>query len=203
MATIHTHLTDPPVGTLSITCLLSEWRNGNPSALEQLTPLVYQELRQLAHRYMKRENPGHLWQTTALVNEAWLKLAERSGSTYQDRLHFFAVAARIMRHLLVDFARQQSYQKRGGGAMDSTPDQLLPYTPQPSLEVLALHEALEQLAQFDARKSQIVELRYFGGLSSIETAQVLGLSEITIKREWLKAKAWLHQTLKGSLPNPE
>lgn len=179
----------------SITSLLKDWRDGDPSALDQLTPLVYEELRFLAHRYMKHEHNGHLLQTTALVNEAWLKLADRSGAMYQDRLHFFAVAARIMRHLLVDFARNQNYQKRGGGAVAIPLDEVTVMTPAASLEFLALHEALEHLAKLDPRKCQIVELRYFGGLSSLETAELLGVSEITIKREWLKAKAWLHQEL--------
>ena len=182
----------------SVTSLLNDWRDGDPAALDQLTPLVYEELRFLAHRYMKHEHSGHLLQTTALVNEAWLKLAERSGAIYQDRLHFFAVAARIMRHLLVDFARNQNYQKRGGGAVAVPVDEASLMTPAESIEFLALHEALEHLAKLDPRKCQIVELRYFGGLSSLETAELLGVSEITIKREWLKAKAWLHQELQST-----
>lgn len=185
--------------TQTITLLLQEWQQGDAEAWHQLMPLVYQELRQIAHRYMRQERPGHLWQTTALVNEAWLKLAESPQRTYQDRLHFLAVAARVMRHLLVDFARQQNVQKRGNGIVPIALTETNTATTTTSfLEVLALHEALERLTQFDPRKGQIVELRFFGGLSMLEIAQVLGVAEITIKREWLKTKAWLYRELKGA-----
>lgn len=188
--------------TQTITLLLQSWQQGEVEALNQLMPLVYQELRQIAHRYMQQERPGHLWQTTALINEAWLKLVESPHRTYQDRLHFLAVAARVMRHLLVDFARQQNVQKRGSGIMPIALTDTDAATVTTSfLEVLALHEALERLTQFDHRKSQIVELRFFGGLSTMEIAQVLGVAEITIKREWLKTKAWLYCELKSESPS--
>jgi RNA polymerase sigma factor (TIGR02999 family) len=188
--------------TQTITLLLQEWQQGDAEALQQLMPLIYQELHQIAHRYMQQERPGHLWQTTALVHEAWLKLVESPQRTYQDRLHFLAVAARVMRHLLVDFARHQNVQKRGNGIILSDLTESTSATTTTSfLEVLALHEALERLAQFDPRKVQIVELRFFGGLSMLEIAHVLGIAEITVKREWLKTKAWLYRELNGDLLN--
>lgn len=182
----------------TVTQLLGEWRNGDRAALDKLTPLVYEELRRLAHRYMSREKGHHTLQATALVNEAYLRLAQQDNAAWQNRAHFFAVAANIMRHLLVDYARSKQFAKRGGGAQQVTLDEALASSEENTVDTLALNEALYRLAAWDARKSRIVELRYFGGLTTEETALVLGISEITVKREWLKAKAWLFQELRQS-----
>lgn len=184
-----------PPNSGNVTQLLFDWRNGNDDALNQLMPLVYDELRGLAKRYMSRERVSHTLQTNALVNEAYLRLINQQDVDWQNRAHFFAIAAQVMRHLLVDHARAKQYAKRGGGAQQITLDEGLAIASEQSVDVLALHEALERLAEVDERKSKIVELRYFGGLSAEETAEVLGVSEITIKREWLKAKAWLFREL--------
>ncbi len=186
-------MTTPTSG--NVTQLLVDWRNGNDDALNQLMPLVYDELRGLAKRYMSRERSTHTLQTNALVNEAYLRLINQQDVDWQNRAHFFAIAAQVMRNLLVDHARSKQYAKRGGGAQQITLDEGLAVASEQSVDVLALHEALERLAEVDERKSRIVELRYFGGLSAEETAEVLGVSEITIKREWLKAKAWLFREL--------
>lgn len=186
-------MTTPTSG--NVTRLLVDWRNGNDDALNQLMPLVYDELRGLAKRYMSRERSTHTLQTNALVNEAYLRLINQQDVDWQNRAHFFAIAAQVMRHLLVDHARAKQYAKRGGGAQQITLDEGLAIASEQSVDVLALHEALERLAEVDERKSKIVELRYFGGLSADETAEVLSVSEITIKREWLKAKAWLFREL--------
>jgi RNA polymerase sigma factor (TIGR02999 family) len=178
-----------------VTQLLFEWRNGDATAFDKLLPLVYDELRRIASRYMKRERAGHTLQTTALVNEAYLRLVNQQGIDWQDRAHFFAVAAQVMRHLLVDHARANHYAKRGGNAVQVTLDEGAIVTESQNVEILALDEALTRLAAMDERKVKIVELRYFGGLSAEETAAVLDLSEITVKREWLKAKAWLFREL--------
>jgi RNA polymerase sigma factor (TIGR02999 family) len=178
-----------------VTRLLAEWRGGNRDALEKLTPLVYGELHRLARRYLSRERPGHTLQATALVNEAYLRLIDQQKSDWQDRAHFFAVAARIMRHLLIDHARSRRYAKRGGGAVQVSLEEGAAVTPEPSVDLLALDEALDRLAAIDERKVVIVELRYFSGLSVEETAEAMRLSEITVKREWLKAKAWLYREL--------
>jgi RNA polymerase sigma factor (TIGR02999 family) len=182
----------------NVTQLLVDWRNGNQNALNQLMPLVYDELRGLAKRYLRRENSCHTLQTNALVNEAYLRLVNQQGVEWQNRAHFFAIAAQVMRHLLVDHARSKQYAKRGGGAQQITLGEGVAIAPEHSVDLLALHEALERLAAVDARKSKIVELHYFGGLTSEETAEVLGVSEITVKREWLKAKAWLFRELSGT-----
>jgi RNA polymerase sigma factor (TIGR02999 family) len=179
-----------------ITQLLIDWRGGDQAALEKLMPLVYDELRRLARYYLSRERPGHTLQATALVNEAYLRLINRQDSDWQNRTHFFAAAARIMRHLLIDHARAHRYAKRGGGATCISLDEVAVVTPAPSLDLLALDEALNRLAKIDERKVVIVELRYFSGLSVEETAEAMSLSEITIKREWLKAKAWLYRELR-------
>jgi RNA polymerase sigma factor (TIGR02999 family) len=179
----------------NVTLLLVDWRNGNQEALNQLMPLVYDELHGLAKRYMSRERDGHTLQTNALVNEAYLRLVNQQGVDWQNRAHFFAIAAQVMRHLLVDHARAKQYAKRGGGSQQVTLNEGSALVDESPIEVLALNEALDRLAVVDLRKSRIVELRYFGGLSSEETAEVLGVSEITVKREWLKAKAWLFREL--------
>jgi len=178
-----------------ITQYLHDWRNGNSSALDDVLPLIYGELRQIARRYRIREHGEHTFQTTELINEAYLKLVDQSATEWQDRTHFFAVASRVMRNLLVDYARAKNYQKRGSGAEKISLEDIALFTSAPDEKILALDEALKNLAEFDERKSKIVELRYFGGLSAQETAEVLGVSEITVKREWLKAKAWLYVEL--------
>lgn len=178
-----------------ITRYLQDWRGGNPSALEEMLPFVYNELRLIAKRYRAKEKAEHTFQTTELINEAYLKLVDQSGTDWQNRSHFFAVASRVMRNLLVDHARAKNYQKRGSGAEKVNIDDVALFAEQPDENILALDDALNRLAKFDERKARIVELRYFGGLSAEETGEVLGISEITVKREWLKAKAWLYSEL--------
>lgn len=178
-----------------ITRYLQDWRNGNSSALDEILPLVYDELRKIARRYRSKERGEHTLQTTEIINEAYLKLLNQKENDWQDRTHFFAVASRVMRNLLVDHARTKNYQKRGNGAEKVSLEDVALFTPEPDAQILALDEALNNLAKFDERKSKLVELRYFGGLSALETAEVLGVSEITVKREWLKAKAWLYNEL--------
>jgi RNA polymerase sigma-70 factor (ECF subfamily) len=178
-----------------VTQLLKNWRSGDQSALDTLMPLVYDELHRMARRYMRRERAGHTLQTSALVNEAYLRLAGQRDIEWQSRAHFFAVAARVMRHLLVDYARNQKYAKRGGGAQQVTLDEAAIVSTGRNEQLLALDEALARLASIDNRKSRLVELRYFGGMSTEETAEVLGVSAITVKREWQKAKAWLYREM--------
>jgi len=178
-----------------VTQLLRDWRQGNRAAFDQLIPLVYDELRRLAKRHLQRQSPGHTLQTTSLVHEAYLRLIDQQNIEWQNRAHFFAVAARAMRFLLVDHARARQYAKRGGGVRQVTLDEVAVVSPERNDDLLALDEALSRLAALDPRKSQIVELRYFGGLSAEEAAEALGVSEITVKREWLKARAWLYREL--------
>jgi RNA polymerase sigma-70 factor (ECF subfamily) len=174
-----------------VTGLLLAWSEGEQAALDKLVPLVYSELRRIAHRYMNRERPGRTLQTTALVNEAYLRLIDASQVRWQDRAHFLAVSAQLMRRILVDFARSRRYQKRGGGAQKVTLDEaVIPSRPQ-SRDVVALDDALTALAATDARKSRVVELRFFGGLSVEETAEVLKVSPDTVLRDWRLARAWL------------
>ncbi|MFN0120641.1 MAG: sigma-70 family RNA polymerase sigma factor [Blastocatellia bacterium] len=185
--------------TVEVTRLLADWRGGDRDALDQLMPLIYTELRALARRHMGRERASHTLQTTALVNEAYLKLAgPQEGAAWQDRTHFFALAAQVMRHILVDHARARQYAKRGGGAQQITLDEALAVSAENTEDILAIHEALERLHALDPRKARIVELKYFGGLGTDEIAGALGVSEITIKREWLKAKAWLFRELSAA-----
>jgi RNA polymerase sigma factor (TIGR02999 family) len=181
--------------SVEITRYLQDWRAGNASALDEVLPIVYSELRKIARRYRAKERGEHTLQTTEIINEAYLKLLNQSGNDWQDRAHFFAVASRVMRNLLVDYARTKNYQKRGNGAEKVSLEDVALFTPEPDAKILALDEALNNLAKFDERKSKLVELRYFGGLSALETAEVLGVSEITVKREWLKAKAWLYKEI--------
>lgn len=178
-----------------VTQLLIDWRGGDQSALDKLMLLVYDELHALARRYMKQERGDHTLQTTALVNEAYLKLVGGQSPDWQNRAHFFGVAAQVMRHLLIDHARSRRYARRGGNTVRITLDDNVAASPGESVDLLALNEVLDRLDAIDERKRRIVELRYFGGLSVEETAEVLGLSVITIKREWLKAKAWLYREL--------
>src|SRR5262245_25670482 len=186
-------MTPPPPN--EVTQLLREWSQGDQAAPEKLMPLVYGELRRMAHRYMAGQNPGHTLQTTALIHEAYLRLVNQSEKQWQNRSHFFAVAARAMRHILVDYARSKQAEKHGGGAQELSLDEALTVSQERAAEVVALDDALEELAKIDRRKSQIVELRFFGGLSVEETAEVLRVSAITVMRDWSMAKAWLHREL--------
>lgn len=157
--------------------------------------VVYQELHRLAHHYMQRESPGHTLQTSALVNEAFVRLVDQRDVRWQNRAHFFGIAAQMMRRILVDYARSRNYAKRGGGAQKVSLDEGLVVSDERSAEVVAVHEALERLAAFDARKSQIIELRFFAGLSIEETAEVLAVSPGTVMRDWTLAKAWLRREM--------
>lgn len=179
----------------SITQLLIEWRDGDQTALDRLIPLVHQELRRLAHHYLKQERREHTLQTTALVNEAYLKLVDHKGMHWQNRAHFFAVAAQAMRRILVDHARTRDALKRGGGLAMTNLDEAATVADTQAAELLALNDALDQLAHLDARKSRIVELRYFGGMTVEEAAEVVGLSPTTVNREWQSAKTWLLRTM--------
>jgi RNA polymerase sigma-70 factor (ECF subfamily) len=178
-----------------ITQLLMNWSWGDKAALDQLVPLVYPELRRLAKRHMGRESPEHTLQTSALINEAYLKLVDQQNVQWQNRAHFFAVAAQVMRHILVDHARSRNYAKRGGGAPKLPLDEAVALTERRAAQLIALDDALTDLAALDARKSQIIELRFFGGLSLEETAEVMNISPSTVQREWRAAKAWLHNTM--------
>jgi RNA polymerase sigma-70 factor, ECF subfamily len=178
-----------------ITQLLVDWSNGDQAALGRLLPLVNAELRQLAGRYMRRENPVHTLQTSALVNEAYLKLIDQKNVRWQNRAHFFGVAAQLMRRILIDHARQARYQKRGGGAVKVSLDETAAVTEARAAELLAVDEALEKLTAMDARKGRVVELRFFGGMTEDEIAEVLGISSPTVQREWRAAKAWLRRML--------
>ena len=178
----------------NLTELLIEWREGDKTALDKLTPLVYDELRRIAHRYARRERNGHTLQTTALVNEAYLRLAGTKNIEWQNRAHFFAVTAQVMRNVLIDHARRRLYAKRGGQAQQVPIDDVsLEMSEQRADELIVLDEALSDLAKLDQRKARVVELRYFGGLSLEETAEVLGISLMTVRRDWRAAKAWLYK----------
>lgn len=178
--------------------LLDDWGNGDSSALEKLIPHVSEELHRLAHFYMSREHAGHTLQTTALVNEAYLRLADQKQTRWQNRAHFFAIAAQLMRRILVDHARSFHAAKRGGG-IDKVPlEEATVLSPERSSDLLDLDSALKRLNELDSRKSQIVELRYFGGLTVEETAEVLRVSAITVMRDWNLAKAWLHRELSAN-----
>ena len=180
-----------------ITELLLKWSGGDKAALDQLVPLVYPELRRLARRYMRREAVNHTLQTSALINEAYLRLVNQKGVEWQDRAHFFAVAAQVMRHILIDHARSHRFEKRGAGAQHLALDEVAIVSEQRAAEFLALDDALTNLAVLDARKSKIVELRFFGGLTVDEIAEVMEVSPITVKREWRAAKAWLNLEMSG------
>ena len=183
--------------TRQVTGLLVAWGAGDESAFEQLVPLIHAELRRLAHREMGRERVGHTLQTTALVNEAYLRLIEVSRVQWQDRAHFFAMSARLMRRILVDHARSRQSQKRGGGTRNVSFDEALTVSPAGGADLVALDDALQALSSVDARKCQVVELRYFGGLSVEECAEALRVSPDTITRDWRLAKAWLLRELTG------
>jgi RNA polymerase sigma factor (TIGR02999 family) len=179
----------------NITQLLIAWSDGDPAALNQLVPLVNEELRRLARSYMRRERPDHTLQTTALVNEAYLRLVEQKHMSWQSRAHFLAIAAQLMRRILVDYARRRQYQKRGGGAIQVTLGHADEVGNERPPDLVALDEALASLAEIDPRRSRVVELRFFGGLSIEETAEVLKVSPTTIERDWTIAKAWLHMSV--------
>ena len=180
-----------------VTQLLLAWSHGERAALDRLIPLVSTELHRLAHHYMRGERAGHTLQTTALVNEAYVRLIDASRVEWRDRAHFFAVSANLMRRILVDFARKRRYQKRGGRAVTIALDADDIPSPQPGPDIVALDAALEALTAFDPRAASIVELRFFGGLTVEETAEVVGVSPRTIKREWAAAKAWLRGEMGG------
>ncbi len=180
-----------------ITELLLAWGHGDETALERLMPMVYDELRRLAHRYLAGERPGHTLQTTALVNEAYLRLIDSSRVRWQNRAHFFAVSAQLMRRILVDFARSRHKLKRGGDAVQVSFDEAAVISREPSADLIALDESLKALASFDERKSKVVELRFFGGLSVEETAEVLQVSPDTVMRDWSLAKVWLLRELEN------
>ena len=184
-----------------ITQLLRAWGNGDRQALERLTPLVYEELHRAAHRYMADERAGHTLQTTALVNEVYLRLVDVRGVNWQNRAHFFAICARTMRRILIDFARSRQYQKRGGEAVSVALDDALGVSAQPAVDLVALDDALKGLAKLDPRKIEVVELRFFGGLSVEETAEVLKISPDTVMRDWKFARAWLARELSGERPD--
>lgn len=187
--------------THDITQLLRAWSAGNHQALEALTPLVYQELHRTARRYLARERPNHTLQATALIDEVYVRLLNCNELTWQDRNHFFAVCARLMRRILTDFARSRQYAKRGGGARQITFDESLYIAAEPAADLVALDLALDGLAAIDKRKSEVVELRFFGGLSVTETANVLGVSGETVKRDWRLAKLWLLREMGAATGN--
>ena len=180
-----------------VTELLQAWSGGDDDAFERLMPLVEAELRRLARAYMRRERRGHTLQTTALMNEAFLRLTDARRVSWQDRAHFLGISARLMRRILVDHARHRGYQKRGGGAQRVTLHEGLVVSADPALDVVALDGALDALAKVDLRKSRTIELRFFGGLSVEETAEVLQVSPDTVKRDWRLAKLWLLRELEG------
>jgi RNA polymerase sigma factor (TIGR02999 family) len=186
---------------VEVTRLLRAWGDGNRGALEKLIPLVENELHRLAHKYMIREKAGHTLQTTALVNEVYLRLVDIQQIAWKDRAHFFAISARMMRRILTDSARSRHYLKRGGAALHVSLDEALVVSPEQDAEILALDAALGQLAALDPRKSQVVELRFFGGLSVEETAEALKLSPETVMRDWKFAKVWLMRELSGEKGN--
>ena len=178
-----------------ITRLLVEWGEGNQAALDSLLPAVHSELEKLAHSYMRRENSAHTLQTTALVNEAYLRLIDQKRVQWQSRAHFFGIAAQMMRRILIDHARKAEYAKRGGRALKISLDDVAEISDEKASELIALDEAMRELAKVDARRARVVELRYFGGLSNDEIAAVLEISVNTVMRDWNLARAWLHRAL--------
>ena len=188
-------MAEPSVSPHRVTQMLQQWGHGDEAALAELAPLIYEELRRLAHYKMAGQRPDHTLQTTALVNEAYLRLADQTNPNWKDRAHFFAVAARAMRQIVVDYARSYLSQKRGGGALKIELDEAALASPEQSKEIVDLHEALEGLATLDSRKAEVVELKYFGGLNYDEIAEVLKVSKITVRRDWEFARAWLLKEL--------
>ncbi len=188
----------PSASQQRVTELLAYWSHGDDAALAELTPLVYEELRRLAHHHMGGERPDHTLQTTALVNEAYLRLADLTNPSWQSRAHFFAVAARAMRQILVNYAKSYRAQKRGGGGLKVDLDEAALVSMEQSKEIVDLHEALERLATLDSRKARVVELKYFGGLNHDEIAEVLKISTVTVRRDWMFAKTWLYDELQNA-----
>ena len=186
---------------LGITRLLQAWSGGDADALEQIVVLVYPELRRIARRCLTRERPGHTLQATALVNEAYLRLIDIHKMQFRDRAHFFAVGARIMRRILVDHARSKGYAKRGGGALRVDFNEALVVSGEADPALVRMDDALNELAAFDPRKAQIVEMRYFGGLNANDIATVLGVSPQTVNRDWSLAKSWLAREMRGDQPD--
>lgn len=180
-----------PLSTHEVTGLLQAWSSGDQGALEKLTPLVYAQLHRTAERYMAAERSDHILQTTALIHEVYLRLVDVREIDWQNRAHFFALCAQLMRRILIDFARSRRYQKRGGDAVHLPLDDALVISREPDADLVAVDDALKALAAFDARKSRVVELRFFGGLSVEEVAEVLKISPDTVMRDWKLAKAWL------------
>jgi len=195
------HRVPDRAASTEVTALLTQLVDGDPQAASRLVPLVYGELRQIAARFMRRERVDHTLQTTALVHEAYLKLVEQTPASWQNRAHFFAIAAQVMRHILIDHARGHAREKRGGGQPVIKFDEGLVFSPEQSSELLEVDAALQRLTELDPRQGKIVELRFFGGLTVDETAAVLGISPKTVKRDWSVAKAWLHGELRQSHGN--
>jgi RNA polymerase sigma factor (TIGR02999 family) len=190
-----------PTFPQEITQLLVNWSQGDKDALDQLVPLVYPELRRLAKRQMNRENPAHTLQTSALINEAYLRLVDQQGIQWKDRAHFFAVASQVMRHILIDHARRHRYEKHGAGAPHINLDETTIVLQQRASQLVKLDEALSILASLDPRRSKIIELRFFGGLNADEIAEAMQISPSTVQREWRAAKAWLHHTMTSTYYN--
>lgn len=186
--------TDRPA---EITQLLLDWRGGSERAFEELLPLVYGELRRIARNYMRRQNPGHTLQTTALVNEAYMRLVDSNRVNWQDRNHFFAVSAQLMRRILVDFARKKNSQKRGGDHLIVTLDERVENLAETGTDLVALDDALSRLAEFSPRQSRVIELRFFAGLNEEQIAEVLDVSARTVRRDWQIARAWLFRELRS------
>lgn len=192
---------DPAPRDHDVTRLLHDWSGGDEQALARLIDLVYPELHRIAAQYLRRERQGHTLQPTALVNEAFLRLAQRPDKQWNDRTHFFAVAARIVRNVLVDHARAREAEKRGGGALTVVLTDAAAQVPAPEVNLLDLDTALKELEQLDPQHSRIVELRYFAGLSIEETAAVVGVSESSVKRDWVLAKTWIRRRMEGGAPH--
>ncbi|MCA1617141.1 MAG: sigma-70 family RNA polymerase sigma factor [Acidobacteria bacterium] len=179
----------------NVTALLHEWGRGDRGALDRLMPVIYEELRHQAARYLRQERPGHTLQTTALIHEAYLRLVDQKNVQWQNRAHFFAIAAQLMRRILVDHARQRQAAKRGGAALRLTLDEAMALSEEPDVNLVVLDEALNRLAVIDPQQSRVVELRFFSGLSVEETAEALRISPRTVKRDWNVAKAWLRREI--------
>ena len=185
-----------------VTRLLLDWSNGDQAAIDKLMPLVYGELHRLARHYMRRERPDHTLQTSALINEAYLRLVDQSVS-WQNRAHFFGICARLMRQILMEYARSRNLAKRGGNQQKVSLDEVLVFSEERAAELVAIDDALKKLAAIDERKSTIVELKFFGGLSIDEMAEVLGISTPTVEREWRSAKTWLYRVITEEKPDKD